>query len=72
MRKTMNCHKSSREKLKKFENWPIYVKYAIFAIESSREQVAKVNCQNTQDKNFEKFIQVFFVTGSSTREGVAR
>ena len=72
MRKTMNSHKSSREKLKKFENWPIYIKHAIFAIESSREQVAKVNRQNTQDKNFEKFIQVFFATGSSTREGVAR
>ena len=72
MRKTMNSHKSSREKLKKFENWPIYVKHAIFAIELSRKQVAKVNRQNTQDKNFEKFIQVFFATGSSTREGIAR
>ena len=56
MRKTMNSHKSSREKLKNFENWPIYEKHAIFAIELSHEQVAKVNRKNTQDKNFEKFI----------------
>ena len=39
---------------------------------SSREQVAKVNRQNTQDKNFEKFIQLFFAIGISTHEGVAR
>ena len=38
----------------------------------SRSQVARASRQNTQDKNFEKFIEVFFVTGSSTYEGVVR
>ena len=56
MRKTMNSHESSREKKKKFKNWPICAKHVIFATESSREQVAMANLQNTQDKNFEKFI----------------
>ena len=59
-------------KLKTFKNWPICTKHVIFATKSSRKQVARANCQNTQDKNFEKFIQVFFATGSSTRERVAR
>ena len=44
----------------------------IFAIESSCEEVASASRQNNQDKNFEKFIYVFFATGSSTCEGVAR
>ena len=43
-------------KLKTFKNWPICAKQAIFTIESSREQVAKANHQDTQGKNFEKFI----------------
>ena len=42
--------------MKKFKNGPICAKHAIFATKSSREQVAKANRQNTQDKNFEKFI----------------
>ena len=35
--KTMNNHKSSREKLKKFKNWPICAKHAIFVTKSSRQ-----------------------------------
>ena len=43
-------------KLKSFKNWPWNAKHAFFATESSREQVAGASRQNTQDKNFEKFI----------------
>ena len=43
------------EKLKTFKNWPICAKHTI-STESSREQVARASRQNTQDKNFEKFI----------------
>ena len=31
----------------------------IFATELSREQVARASCQNTKDKNFEKFSKCF-------------
>ena len=31
------------------------MKHTIFTIGLSREQVARANHQNTQDKNFEKF-----------------
>ena len=43
-------------KLKSFKNYPFCANHAFFATESSREQVARASCQNTQDKNFEKFI----------------
>ena len=41
-------------KMKTFKNWLIWAKHAIFATESSREQVVRASCQNTQDTNFEK------------------
>ena len=50
----MNSHKMFEGNSKGFKNWPICAKHAIFAIESSRMQVAKASRQNTQ-KNFEKF-----------------
>ena len=37
MGKTMNSHKSSREKLKKFKNWPICTKHTIFVTKLSRQ-----------------------------------
>ena len=43
-------------KLKSFKNCPFCANHAIFATELSREQVARASHQNTQDKNFEKFI----------------
>ena len=42
------------------------------SLRESKEQVTRASRHNTQDKNFEKFIQVFFATGSSTYERVAR
>ena len=54
VRKIMNSHKMFEGNSKGFKNWPICAKHAIFAIESSRMQVAKASRQNTQ-KNFEKF-----------------
>ena len=68
----MNSHRSLREKLKTFKNRPICAKHAIFATESSCEQVARASRQSTQDKNIEKFIYVFFAIESSTRKRVAR
>ena len=43
MGKTMNSHKSSREKLKIFKNSPKSAKYAFFVIVPSHVQVAKTS-----------------------------
>ena len=54
--KTVNSHKKSREKLKKF-------KETIFEMQNTRflrlKQVAKASRQNTQSQNCEKFSKCF-------------
>ena len=59
MGKTMNSHENLRENWKGSKTEPFCAKHAIFAIESSRVQVAKTSRQNTWKKTFEKFSKCF-------------
>ena len=56
MGKTVNSHKKSREKLKKF-------KETVFEMQNTRfsllKQVARASHQNTQSENCEKFSKCF-------------
>ena len=53
--KTMKRHKMFEGKPKHFKNWPNCAKHAIFTIDLSREQVAKVSCETLWNQNFWKF-----------------
>ena len=56
----MNSHRSSREKLKTFKNWPICVKHTIFATESSREQVARAqSLEHSRQKFWKIYLSIF-------------
>ena len=46
-------------------------KHAFFATNTSRQSVARTLAKTPQAKRFEKICQVFFTTGSLTREWVA-
>ena len=58
-RKKMNSQKRSRENWKGLKTEQVCPKHAIFAIETSRVQVARTNRQNTKKKTLENFLSVF-------------
>ena len=61
MRKTMNSSQKKKieGKTKSLKTAPVYPKHAIFAIETSRQKVARSSRQNTQGQKFENFSKCF-------------
>ena len=68
--------KWTRQNWKVFETYPEKdhhcAKHAIFVAEMNRKQVAKPSRKKTLEAKFEKFVQVFFATGSSTCKEVVK
>ena len=58
-------------KLKRFKNWPILCKTRDFRDWNNSRSCHQGQPPNTWKKTFEKIFQVFFATGSSTRERIA-
>ena len=59
MRKTMNSHKKIEGKTKSLKTAPVCLKHAIFATETSRQNVARTSRENTLGRKFENFSKCF-------------